>query len=161
MLQQPGCTIRRQLFTSVGMLHLLPITRCAPLSAYAYPCMPIFEEDSASPPHLLCLQLCDLYENDCIFDKFDCCMSGNGMRLATGSYSNTFRVMGRQPNAMPDTILEASRDPLRRRLAGPKVPSPALSPPVCSLGLCRPKSSWQVSPSGAPGFRPAGSGWAV
>ena len=43
------------------------------------------------------------------------------MRLATGSYSNTFRVMGRQPGAMPDTILEASRDPLRRRLAGPKV----------------------------------------
>ena len=23
-------------------------------------------------------QLCDLYENDCIFDKFDCCVNGQG-----------------------------------------------------------------------------------
>ena len=32
------------------------------------------------------LQLCDLYENDSIFDKFDCCPSGDGLRVATGSY---------------------------------------------------------------------------
>lgn len=32
------------------------------------------------------LQLCDLYENDSIFDKFECCISGNGLRAATGSY---------------------------------------------------------------------------
>ena len=38
------------------------------------------------------LQLCDLYENDCIFDKFDCCVSGDGTRLATGSYSNLFKA---------------------------------------------------------------------
>jgi len=31
-------------------------------------------------------QLCDLYENDSIFDKFECCISGNGLRAATGSY---------------------------------------------------------------------------
>ena len=23
-------------------------------------------------------KLCDLYENDCIFDKFECCFSGDG-----------------------------------------------------------------------------------
>lgn len=32
------------------------------------------------------LQLCDLYENDSIFDKFECCQSGDGSRVATGSY---------------------------------------------------------------------------
>lgn len=32
------------------------------------------------------LQLCDLYENDSIFDKFECCLSGDGQRVATGSY---------------------------------------------------------------------------
>lgn len=32
------------------------------------------------------LQLCDLYENDSIFDKFECCLSGDGLRVATGSY---------------------------------------------------------------------------
>ncbi|MBA0719443.1 hypothetical protein Golax_007124, partial [Gossypium laxum] len=31
-------------------------------------------------------KLCDLYENDSIFDKFECCLSGDGLRVATGSY---------------------------------------------------------------------------
>lgn len=62
-------------------------------------------------------QLCDLYENDCIFDKFDCCISGDGTRLATGSYSNLFKVTPTSPG--PDTLLEASRDPLRKRLQQP------------------------------------------
>lgn len=39
-------------------------------------------------------QLCDLYENDSIFDKFECCFSGDGLRVATGSYrSASFVVM--------------------------------------------------------------------
>ena len=37
-------------------------------------------------------QLCDLYENDCIFDKFDACMSPDGSAIATGTYSNNFKV---------------------------------------------------------------------
>ena len=57
----------------------------------------------------------DLYENDCIFDKFDCCFSGSGAHVATGSYSNTFRVVSRADGA--DASLEASRDPQRKRLA--------------------------------------------
>ena len=32
-------------------------------------------------------QLCDLYENDSIFDKFECCLNGTGTRVATGSYT--------------------------------------------------------------------------
>lgn len=32
------------------------------------------------------LQLSDLYNNDAIFDKFDCCISGDGRHFATGSY---------------------------------------------------------------------------
>lgn len=31
-------------------------------------------------------KLCDLYENDSIFDKFECTLSGDGSRVATGSY---------------------------------------------------------------------------
>ena len=64
------------------------------------------------------LQLCDLYENDCIFDKFDCALSGKGDHFATGTYNNFFRVLDRQQGA-GDIFLEASRDPLRRRLATP------------------------------------------
>ena len=65
-------------------------------------------------------KLCDLYENDCIFDKFDCCVDGAGERMATGSYSSLFSVIGRSGRA-PDALLEASRDPLRRRLQAAKV----------------------------------------
>ncbi|GFY97149.1 protein phosphatase 2A, regulatory subunit PR55 [Actinidia rufa] len=32
-------------------------------------------------------KLCDLYENDSIFDKFECCLSGDGQRVATGAES--------------------------------------------------------------------------
>ena len=60
------------------------------------------------------LQLCDLYENDCIFDKFDCAISGNGQYVTTGSYNNFLKVTGRQGGS--ETIVEASRDPLRKRL---------------------------------------------
>ncbi|XVE57166.1 hypothetical protein DITRI_Ditri04bG0070100 [Diplodiscus trichospermus] len=34
-------------------------------------------------------KLCDLYNNDSIFDKFDCCISGDGLHFATGSYRFT------------------------------------------------------------------------
>jgi len=37
-------------------------------------------------------KLCDLYENDAIFDKFECSWSSNSSQLLTGSYNNTFYV---------------------------------------------------------------------
>eukprot|EP00520_Triparma_pacifica_P010265 CAMPEP_0118634900 /NCGR_PEP_ID=MMETSP0785-20121206/1792_1 /TAXON_ID=91992 /ORGANISM="Bolidomonas pacifica, Strain CCMP 1866" /LENGTH=426 /DNA_ID=CAMNT_0006525903 /DNA_START=1210 /DNA_END=2486 /DNA_ORIENTATION=- len=33
-----------------------------------------------------------LYENDCIFDKFECCVSGDGMFVGSGSYDGVFKV---------------------------------------------------------------------
>ncbi|XP_050554089.1 serine/threonine-protein phosphatase 2A 55 kDa regulatory subunit B alpha isoform isoform X2 [Spodoptera frugiperda] len=40
-------------------------------------------------------KLCSLYENDCIFDKFECCWSGDDQRLMTGSYNGFFRIFER------------------------------------------------------------------
>ncbi|KAF8050352.1 hypothetical protein N665_1990s0008, partial [Sinapis alba] len=68
-------------------------------------------------------KLCDLYENDCIFDKFECCISGNGLRAATGSYSNLFRVFGVSPGSTETATLEASRNPMRRHVPVPSRPS--------------------------------------
>lgn len=65
--------------------------------------------------HLLRLQLCDLYENDCIFDKFDCCMNGAATYVASGSYNNSFKVFKNADSAQ-GIPLEATRDPMRRRL---------------------------------------------
>lgn len=83
------------------------------------------------------LQLCDLYENDCIFDKFDCCMNGAATYVASGSYNNSFKVFKCADGAQ-GTPLEASRDPMRRRLqpvrvsTGSRCSSRAAWPP-CSM----------------------------
>lgn len=53
-------------------------------------------------------KLCSLYENDCIFDKFECCWSGNDSQIMTGSYNNFFRVFDRTTKR--DLTLEAARD---------------------------------------------------
>ncbi|GMI93739.1 hypothetical protein like AT1G17720 [Hibiscus trionum] len=72
-------------------------------------------------------KLCDLYENDSIFDKFECCLSGDGLRVATGSYSNLFRVFGCSPGSTEATTLEASKNPMRRQVQTPSRPSRSLS----------------------------------
>ncbi|BAD53433.1 type 2A protein serine/threonine phosphatase 55kDa B regulatory subunit-like [Oryza sativa Japonica Group] len=72
-------------------------------------------------------KLCDLYENDSIFDKFECCQSGDGLRVATGSYSNIFRVFGCGTGSNEATTLEATRNPTRRQLQNPTRPARSLS----------------------------------
>jgi len=52
-------------------------------------------------------KLCDLYENDCIFDKFECTLSGDGNSLLTGSYHNYFHIYDR--NGKNDVCIEASK----------------------------------------------------
>ena len=37
-------------------------------------------------------RLCELYENDCIFDKFECSWCAQGNYVVTGSYKNHFKV---------------------------------------------------------------------
>ncbi|XP_004510352.1 serine/threonine protein phosphatase 2A 55 kDa regulatory subunit B beta isoform isoform X2 [Cicer arietinum] len=71
-------------------------------------------------------KLCDLYENDSIFDKFECCLSGDGLRVSTGSYSNLFRVFGCAPGSTEATTLEASKNPMRRQVPTPSRPSRSL-----------------------------------
>ncbi|CAL9773113.1 unnamed protein product [Musa acuminata subsp. burmannicoides] len=72
-------------------------------------------------------KLCDLYENDSIFDKFDCCQSGDGLRVATGSYSNLFRVFGCMTGSNEATTLEASKNPMRQQVQTPSRPARSLS----------------------------------
>uniref|UniRef100_G3VJF7 Serine/threonine-protein phosphatase 2A 55 kDa regulatory subunit B n=3 Tax=Sarcophilus harrisii TaxID=9305 RepID=G3VJF7_SARHA len=58
-------------------------------------------------------KLCSLYENDCIFDKFECCWSGSDSALMTGSYNNFFRMFDRSMRR--DVTLEASRESSKPR----------------------------------------------
>ncbi|XP_010918424.1 serine/threonine protein phosphatase 2A 55 kDa regulatory subunit B beta isoform isoform X1 [Elaeis guineensis] len=72
-------------------------------------------------------KLCDLYENDSIFDKFECCLSGDGLRVATGSYSNLFRVFGCVAGSTEAMTLEASKNPMRRQVQSPARTARSLS----------------------------------
>ncbi|KAJ8643289.1 hypothetical protein MRB53_005037 [Persea americana] len=72
-------------------------------------------------------RLVDLYENDSIFDKFECCLSGDGLRVTTGSYSNLFRVFGCVPGSNEAMTLEASKNPMRRQVQTPSRPSRSLT----------------------------------
>ncbi|XP_036591628.1 serine/threonine-protein phosphatase 2A 55 kDa regulatory subunit B delta isoform isoform X1 [Trichosurus vulpecula] len=58
-------------------------------------------------------KLCSLYENDCIFDKFECCWNGSDGALMTGSYNNFFRMFDRSTRR--DVTLEASRESSKPR----------------------------------------------
>ncbi|KAL2515312.1 Serine/threonine protein phosphatase 2A 55 kDa regulatory subunit B beta isoform [Forsythia ovata] len=59
-------------------------------------------------------KLCDLYNNDAIFDKFDCCLSGYGLHLATGSYSNHLRIFSNGIGSQEGVTMEASKNPFRK-----------------------------------------------
>ncbi|KAH9255716.1 hypothetical protein BASA81_006110 [Batrachochytrium salamandrivorans] len=50
-------------------------------------------------------KLHDLYENDCIFDKFECVTSPDGKFFATGSYHNYLHVFDRSGN---QDVIEAT-----------------------------------------------------
>ncbi|XWS60756.1 hypothetical protein CRYUN_Cryun07bG0063400 [Craigia yunnanensis] len=61
-------------------------------------------------------KLCDLYNNDSIFDKFECCISGDGLHFATGSYSNLLRIFSHGVGTEEGSTVEASKDPNRKPL---------------------------------------------
>ena len=45
-----------------------------------------------------------LYENDCIFDKFECCVSGDGMFVGSGSYDGVFKVFNASTGKMESEV---------------------------------------------------------
>lgn len=65
-------------------------------------------------------KLCDLYESDCIFDKFECAASGDAQALLTGSYNNCFKLYDLARNN--ETTIELSKlrpkAPMVRPLGG-------------------------------------------
>jgi len=58
------------------------------------------------------MHLCDLYENDCIFDKFECDSSADGSQFITGSYNNNFVL--HNTKTKESITIEALKDPPKR-----------------------------------------------
>jgi len=61
-------------------------------------------------------KLCDLYENDCIFDKFECFWGGDDRHVLTGSYHNYFRIY--DTDTLSDVVLQADKSAFRVKKAG-------------------------------------------
>ncbi|KAM0787601.1 Protein phosphatase PP2A regulatory subunit B [Microbotryomycetes sp. NB124-2] len=61
-------------------------------------------------------KLCDLYENDCIFDKFECTFSGNGEHVLSGSYNNYFHIYDKE--AQNDIVLQADKSAFKAKKIG-------------------------------------------
>lgn len=59
-------------------------------------------------------KLCALYENDCIFDKYECCWSGDDSSILTGSYNNFFRIFDREQKS--GVCLEATCENMRPKM---------------------------------------------
>ena len=48
-----------------------------------------------------------MYENDCIFDKFECAISGDGSHFLSASYNNFFHIYDMNGNG---TYIEAAKE---------------------------------------------------
>ncbi|XP_071948580.1 serine/threonine-protein phosphatase 2A 55 kDa regulatory subunit B delta isoform-like isoform X1 [Antedon mediterranea] len=79
-------------------------------------------------------KLCSLYENDCIFDKFECVWNGNDSAIMTGSYNNFFRMFDR--TSKRDLTLEASKENMK--------PLQVLKPRKVCTGTKRKKDEMSV-----------------
>ncbi|CAN6640057.1 protein phosphatase PP2A regulatory subunit B [Trichomonascus vanleenenianus] len=69
-------------------------------------------------------KLCDTYENDAIFDKFEVVFSGDGKSVMTGSYNNNFMIYPNavDPNAEEtEILLQADKSAFKAKKVG--VPS--------------------------------------
>ncbi|EGN96812.1 hypothetical protein SERLA73DRAFT_184981 [Serpula lacrymans var. lacrymans S7.3] len=65
-------------------------------------------------------KLCDLYENDCIFDKFECVWGGDDKHVLTGSYHNFFRIF--DSDTTNDVVLQADKSAFKAKKIGGPVP---------------------------------------
>lgn len=64
-------------------------------------------------------KLCDLYESDSMFDKFECTSSNNAQHFATGSYSDLIKVhsLDSSGGGVAEYFMEATRYTYRTILA--------------------------------------------
>jgi len=66
-------------------------------------------------------KLCDLYENDCIFDKFECTWGGDDKHVLTGSYHNYFRIF--DVDTLNDVVLQADKSAFKAKKIGGPLPA--------------------------------------
>ena len=67
-------------------------------------------------------RLCDTYENDSIFDKFEVVFSGDAKNVMTGSYNNNFMIYPSDNDKDTEVVLQADKSAFKAKKVG--IPTP-------------------------------------
>ncbi|KAL9588809.1 MAG: hypothetical protein Q9203_002379 [Teloschistes exilis] len=98
-------------------------------------------------------RLCDTYENDSIFDKFEVVFSGDAKNVMTGSYNNNFMIYPSDPEKEMEVVLQADKSAFKAKKVG--VPTPINSSTSSSNGPGNKKGN---SRAGSPAAGISGQG---
>lgn len=77
-------------------------------------------------------RLCDTYENDSIFDKFEVVFSGDAKNVMTGSYNNNFMIYPADPEKEMEVVLQADKSAFKAKKVGVPTPINAATSPTTS-----------------------------
>ncbi|ROW11484.1 hypothetical protein VMCG_01399 [Cytospora schulzeri] len=92
-------------------------------------------------------RLCDTYENDSIFDKFEVVFSGDGKNVMTGSYNNNFMIYPSDPEKEVEVVLQADKSAFKAKKVGVPTPINLSTSPTANGG--KKNGSRAGSPAGA------------
>jgi len=98
-------------------------------------------------------RLCDTYENDSIFDKFEVVFSGDAKNVMTGSYNNNFMIYPSDPEKEMEVVLQADKSAFKAKKVG--VPTPINSAASPTNGPANKKGN---SRAGSPAAGATGQG---
>lgn len=98
-------------------------------------------------------RLCDTYESDSIFDKFEVVFSGDAKNVMTGSYNNNFMIYPSDPEKETEVVLQADKTAFKAKKVG--VPTPINSATSPTNG---PSSKKVNSRAGSPAAGAGGQG---
>jgi len=94
-------------------------------------------------------RLCDTYENDSIFDKFEVVFSGDAKNVMTGSYNNNFMIYPSDPEKDTEVVLQADKSAFKAKKVGIPTPMNSSTSPTGKKGGSR---------AGSPAAGAAGQG---
>ena len=79
-------------------------------------------------------RLCDTYENDSIFDKFEVVFSGDAKNVMTGSYNNNFMIYPSDPDKEVEVVLQADKSAFKAKKVGVPTPINTSTSPTATNG---------------------------
>ena len=79
-------------------------------------------------------RLCDTYENDSIFDKFEVVFSGDAKNVMTGSYNNNFMIYPSDPEREMEVVLQADKSAFKAKKVGIPTPINSSTSPTNASG---------------------------